>query len=251
MAPFYPDQTRACPSPANRAARKPVRTRSSSPPVIPRPAPAPPTRRDRRSPTCGNLQMRTGPLNGTWAWLKFPLRAVGGAGLAGLRRGVGRHGRGDGPGIVCRDRCRQGRTRAVAGVHPTREFRKQHHFNKLMLLWAPLRVSTDSPRWTPIGRRPDRMPSLHCSRATAAGALPVARQLDACGQDRARTHAAMGSPRGSRPGHRSRRPDRRSDARRPTRHRLAAHASGCGRPASGRPRRSTKSAIRRATSDAS
>jgi squalene-hopene/tetraprenyl-beta-curcumene cyclase len=85
------------------------------------------------------LQMRTGPLNGAWAWLNFhyePWEAPGspffGAALAVMAIGTAPEA------YATTDEASDGVTRLRDFT--TREFSKQNLFNQLMLLWATARL---------------------------------------------------------------------------------------------------------------
>jgi squalene-hopene/tetraprenyl-beta-curcumene cyclase len=138
VAPFYPDQTRGIPKSSESRGTESVLNAL----VL--------AARDSESGRLGDdtrqalanmwdLQMRTGPLSGAWAWLDFhyePWEAPGspffGAALASMAIGSA-------PGAyAASDAAKDGVKRLREFT--TREFAKQNLFNKLMLLWASSRL---------------------------------------------------------------------------------------------------------------
>ena len=147
VAPFYPDQTRGIPKSSESRGTEAVLNAL----VL--------AARDSETGQLGDdtrqafanmwdLQMRTGPLNGAWAWLDFhyePWEAPGspffGAAMASMAIGTA-------PGAYATsDAAKDGVKRLRE--YTIREFAKQNLFNKLMLLWAASRLDglvTDADR---------------------------------------------------------------------------------------------------------
>ena len=147
VAPFYPDQTRGIPKSSESRGTESVLNAL----VL--------SARDAETGRLGDdtrqalanmweLQMRTGPLNGAWAWLDFhyepweaPASPFFGASMAAMAVATAPES------YAASDAARDGLTRLRD--YTKREFSKQHVFNKLMVLWAASRVDgllTDADR---------------------------------------------------------------------------------------------------------
>jgi squalene-hopene/tetraprenyl-beta-curcumene cyclase len=147
VAPFYPDQTRGLPKSSESRGTESV---LNAVVLSARDAGTGRLADDTRQAFSNmwELQMRTGPLNGAWAWLDFhyePWESPGapfvGASMAAMAIATA-------PGAYATsDAATDGLGRLREFTR--REFAKQSHFNKLMLLWAATRLDglvTDTDR---------------------------------------------------------------------------------------------------------
>ena len=138
VAPFYPDQTRGLPKSSESRGTEAVLNATV---LSARDAGTGRLADDTRQAFTNmwDLQMRTGPLNGAWAWLDFhyePWEAPGspffGASMAAMAIAAA-------PGsYATSDAAKDGLGRLREFTK--REFAKQNHYNKLMLLWAANRL---------------------------------------------------------------------------------------------------------------
>jgi squalene-hopene/tetraprenyl-beta-curcumene cyclase len=138
VAPFYPDQTRGLPKSSESRGTESV---LNAVVLSARDAGSGRLADDTRQAFSNmwELQMRTGPLNGAWAWLDFhyePWEAPGspffGAAMAAMAiaKAPG--------GYATSDAAKDGLARLRE--YTNRAFSTQSHFNKLMLLWAATRL---------------------------------------------------------------------------------------------------------------
>ncbi len=138
MEPWYPDQTRGLPKTAESRGVESVinalvlSSRDAADGVLSADA------RQAFSNLWGQ-QMRTGDLSGAWAWLTFRLEPWEGAQSAYFGAALAAVAVGGAPGGYASSADIQPNVTLLRG-YLTKQFEKQHTFNRLMLLWASAKL---------------------------------------------------------------------------------------------------------------
>jgi squalene-hopene/tetraprenyl-beta-curcumene cyclase len=139
VEPWYPDQTRGLPKTAESRGTEAV---INALVLAQRDAADGALSADARQ-AFANLwaqQMRTGDLSGAWAWLSFRLEPWEGAQSAYWGATLAAIAVGRAPGDYAATADIQPNLTLLRG-YLTKQFEKQHTFNRLMLLWASARLS--------------------------------------------------------------------------------------------------------------
>ena len=147
VAPYYPDQTRGLPKTAESRGTESVLNAV----ILARRDAAQGVLTEDARLAFSNLwalQMRTGELNGAWAWLKFGLEPWEGAASAYFGATLATVAVGSAPGNYAASADIQDNVRLLRG-YLTKQFDNQPLFNRLMLLWA---ANTLPGVLTPEGR---------------------------------------------------------------------------------------------------